>query len=78
VALVVMNLPSNAGDARDTSSIPGVWKIPWSRDWQSTPVFLPGKLHGQKSLAVYSPQGCKEVDTTKHFFLPSNTMVNPL
>ena len=30
-------------------------KIPWSRAWQETPVFLPGKSHGQKNLAGYSP-----------------------
>ena len=30
-------------------------KIPWRRKWQHTPVYLPGKSHGQKSLAVYSP-----------------------
>ena len=34
-------------------------------DWQSTPVFLPGESHGQKSLAGYSPQGHKESDTTE-------------
>ena len=28
-----------------------VWKIPWRRKWQPTPVFLPGKFHGQRSLA---------------------------
>ena len=27
------------------------WKIPWRRKWQPTPVFLPGKSHGQRSLA---------------------------
>ena len=32
-----------------------VGKIPWRRKWQSTPVFLPGKLHGQRSLDGYSP-----------------------
>ena len=37
-----------------------------SRKWQPTPVFLPGKFHGQKSLAGYSPWGCKESDTTEH------------
>ena len=31
----------------------------------STPVFLPGEFHGQKSLAGYSPWGCKESDMTK-------------
>ena len=32
-----------------------VRKIPWRRKWQPTPVFLPEKSHGQRSLAVYSP-----------------------
>ena len=32
----------------------------------TTPVFLPGKSHGQGSLAGYSPWGRKESDTTKH------------
>ena len=45
---------------------PWVRKIPWSRKWQSTPVFLPGKFHGQRSLAGYSPWGHKESDTTEH------------
>ena len=39
---------------------------PWNRKWQPTPVFLPGKFHGQRSLAGYSPWGCKESDTTEH------------
>ena len=34
----------------------------WRRKWQSTPVFLPGKSHGQTRLAGYSPWGCKEHD----------------
>ena len=29
------------------------WKIPWRREWQPTPVFLPGKTYGQKSLVGY-------------------------
>ena len=33
---------------------PWVRKIPWRRKWQLTPVFLPGKSHGQGSLAGYS------------------------
>ena len=37
----------------------------WSKKWQPTPVFLPGKSHGQRSLAGYSPWGCKELDTTE-------------
>jgi len=34
-------------------------KIPWRRKWQLTPVFLPGKSHGQRSLVGYSPWGGK-------------------
>ena len=30
-------------------------KIPWKRKWQPTPVFLPGKSHGQRSLMGYNP-----------------------
>ena len=33
--------------------------------WQSTPVLLPGKSHGQRSLVGYSPWGRKELDTTE-------------
>ena len=33
---------------------PWVWKIPWRMKWQPTPVFLPGKSHGQRSLAGYN------------------------
>ena len=36
-------------------------KIPWRRKWQSVPVFLPGKSHGQRNLVGYSPWGCKRV-----------------
>jgi len=45
---------------------PWVTKIPWRRKWLATPVFLPGKSHGQKSLVGYSPQGHKESDATEH------------
>ena len=38
-----------------------VRKIPWRRKWQLTPVSLPGKSHGQKSLEGYSPWGHKRV-----------------
>ena len=40
-------------------------KIPCSRKWQPTPVFLPGKFHGQKSVEGYSPEGHRELDTTE-------------
>ena len=44
---------------------PWVRKIPWRREWQPTPVFLPGESHGQRSLAGYSPGGCKALDKTE-------------
>ena len=45
---------------------PRVGKIPWRRQWQPTPVLLPGKSRGQRSLAGYSPWGCYESDMTEH------------
>ena len=52
---------------------PWVGKIPWRRKRQSTPVLLPGKSHGQRSLVGYSLWGRKESDTTEqlhfHFHL---------
>ena len=38
-----------------------VEKIPQRRAWHSTPVFLPGEFHGQRSLAGYSPWGFKRL-----------------
>ena len=46
VAQVVKNLPTNSGD---------VGSIRWRREWQPTPAFLPGKSHGQRSLAGCTP-----------------------
>ena len=42
---------------------PWVRKTPWRRKWQPTPVFVPGKSNGQRSLVGYSPWGHKELDT---------------
>ena len=44
---------------------PWVGKIPWRREWQPTPVFVPGEFHGQRSLAGYSPCGHNEFDITE-------------
>ena len=69
---VVNNLPANAGDAGDSSLIPQcrrcrrlefdpwVVNIPCRMKWLPTPVFLPGKCHGQRSLAGYSQWGREE------------------
>ena len=43
-----------------------IGKIPWSRKRQPTTVLLPGKFHGQRSLASYSPWGHKELDVINH------------
>ena len=43
---------------------PWVGKIPWSRKWQPTPVFLPRKCHGQRILVGYSPWSGKMLNTT--------------
>ena len=44
---------------------PWVGKIPWKRKWPPTPVFLPGKSYGERSLEGYSPWGRKESDGTE-------------
>ena len=57
---VVKTLSANAGDiCRRCRFCPWFGKIPWRREWQSTPVFLPGKSHSQRILAGYNPWGCK-------------------
>ena len=60
---MVKNLPGNAGDVRNTGSIPGLGR--WEMEWQPTPVFLAGEFQGQRSVAGYGPQGRKELDTTE-------------
>ena len=40
-------------------------KILWRREWQPTPVFLPGESHGQRSLAGYSRRGRKQLNTAE-------------
>ena len=56
----VKNLPASAGDARDLGPIPGSGRSPGER-WQPTPVLLPGKPYGRRSLAGCSPWGHKSV-----------------
>ena len=54
------------------------WKDPLKWKWQLTPVFLPGKVHGQKSPEGYSPWSHKELDTTEfaltHFYPSTSTL----
>ena len=63
MGLVVNNPPANGGDTRDPGLIPGLGRSPGGG--QSTPVFLPGEPHGQRSLVVYSPWGHKESHVTE-------------
>ena len=54
----------SACSVADPGSIPGLGRSP-ERKEQSTPAFLPGEFHGQRSLAGYSPGGRKASDTTE-------------
>ena len=56
---MVKNPPANEGNA---GSITGSERFPGEvLKWEPTPVFLPGKSHGQRSPVGYSPWGCKRV-----------------
>jgi len=55
---VIKNLNANAGDVALT---PVSGRSLWRRKWQLIPELLPGKSHGQRSLAGYKPWGCKTV-----------------
>ena len=48
---MVKNLPK----MQETRFDSWVRKIPWRREWQPTPVFLPGEFHGQRSLVGFHP-----------------------
>ena len=64
VVKVVKNPPAYAGDARDKGSIPWSGRSPGEGNGLFTPVFLPGKSHGQRSLVGYSPWSRRESDRT--------------
>jgi len=53
---VVKNPHGNAGDTRDAGSIPGLGRSPGAGHGN---LLLPGESHGQRSLAGYSPWGCR-------------------
>ena len=71
VAQTVKNLPAmQEMQALQVLSLGGIPTPPTPslaqmREWQPTPVFLPGKSHGRRSLEGYSPQGGKESDMTE-------------
>ena len=60
VAQSVKNLP-----AGQETYVRSLGSIPWRREWQPTPVFLPGESHGQRSLVGCSPWGLKESGMTE-------------
>ena len=55
----------SACNAGDSGLIPELRRFPWRGKWQLTPVLLLGEFHGWRSLAGYSPWGCKESDRTE-------------
>ena len=65
---MVKNPAANAGDSRDAVLIPGSGRCPRGGNGNPTPIFLPGKFHGQRSLADYSPRGrrVRHVLATEH------------
>ena len=65
-AEVKKSLPANAERLKKCGLDSWVGKIPWRKEWQPTPVFLPGGSHGQRSLAGYSPCNSTESDATEH------------
>jgi len=61
MALMVKNLPTNAGVVREVGSIPRSGR----RAWEPTPVFLPEESHGRRRLAGFSTQARKDLDTSE-------------
>ena len=51
---------------------------PLEQETATHSVFLPGKFHGQRSLAGYSPWGCRELDTKEHIIFPGLLTQYPL
>ena len=52
-ASLVVQMVKNLLAMQETRVHPWVRKIPWRREWQPTPVFLPGESHGQRSFVCY-------------------------
>ena len=85
--MLQLNIPLQNFLILNSSKRPGfdLWikKIPWIKEWQPTPVFLPEESHGQKSLAGYSPWDRKKSNTTERLtlslltFLPAFVLLCP-
>ena len=76
MALVVKNLRANAEDTRDAGFDLWVRKIPWRKKWQPTPVFLPGRFHGQRILVNCIAHGTSESQNTTERL--TTTTTNPM
>ena len=68
-SLVAQVIKASVCNAGDMGSIPGSGRSPGEGNWQPTPVLLPEKFHGWRSLIGYSPWGHREPETTErlHF-----------
>ena len=62
---MVKNLPASAGGSGDAGLVPGLGSSSGEGNGKPTPVFLPGKSHGQRSLAGYSPRGHRQLAVTE-------------
>ena len=66
---------ASAYKAGDLGSIPWVGKILWRRKWQPTPVLLPGKSRGWRTMVGYSSWGRKELDATERLHITSEETI---
>ena len=62
---MLKNLPAKAGDRRDLASMPGLGRSPGGEHDNSLQYSCLESPQGQRSLAGYSPEGHKELDTTE-------------
>ena len=69
-ASLVAQMVKNLSAMQETRFDSWVGKMLWRREWQPTPVFLPGGSQGQRSLEGYSPWGHKELDITEWLLGP--------
>ena len=60
ICVLVCLISQNASHSKYSSD-----RDPWRKEWQPTPLFLPGEFHGLRSLESYSSWGRKEWDMTE-------------
>ena len=72
--LLVVQLVKNLPAVQETWVQSLDQEDPLEKGMATTPVFLPGEFHGQRSLVGYSPWGHKELDTTER--LMHNTLTS--